>query len=67
MKKVLLAALKDKKPYTTIMKGNLQLNYLNKPKKNKKKEHLISVISSIRVGTVSSVLERLTVALLVSF
>ena len=66
MKKVLLAALKDKKAYTTIMKGNLQLNYLNKPKK-KKKEHLISVISSIRVGTVSSVLERLTVALLVSF
>ena len=56
------------------MKGNLRfkqlrLSYLNKTtkKKQKKKEHLRLVISSIRVGAVSSVLEQLTVVLLVSF
>ena len=42
-------------------------NHLNNQKKKKKKNHLRIVISSIRVGAVSSVLEQLAVVLLVSF
>ena len=70
---VLFAVFKDKKALTTIMKENLcskqlRLNYTNNQKKRKKERgHLRLVISSIRVGAVSSVLELLTVALLVSF
>ena len=41
----------------------LSLNYLN----NQKKEHLRLVISFIKVGAASSILEQLTVVLLVSF
>ena len=42
--KVLLAALKDRKALTTIMKGNLRfkqlgLNYLNNQKKKEKKKN----------------------------
>ena len=43
----------------------LRLNYLSNQKK--KKRHLRLVISPIRLGAVSSVLEQLTVVLLVSF
>ena len=43
----------------------LQLNYLNNQRQDK--EHVRLVISSLRVGAVSSVLERWTVVLLVSF
>ena len=68
---MLFAALKDKNALTAVMKENLRLkqlrlNYINN-QKNKKKEHLILVISPFRVGVVSSVLEQLTVAFLVFF
>ena len=43
----------------------LQLTYLNNQKN--KKEHLRLITSSIRVSAVSSILEQLTVVLLVSF
>ena len=70
---MLFAALKDKKALTTVIKENvrlklLRLNYINNnKKKTNKKEHLILVISSFRVGVVSSVLEQLAAVLLVSF
>ena len=43
------------------------MNDVNNQRKQTKKEHLRLVISSIRVGVVSSVLEQMTFVLLVSF
>ena len=67
---MLFAALKDKKALTTVLKENLRLKQLrlniNKQKTNKK-EHLILLVISFRVDVVSSVLEQLTVVLIVSF
>ena len=45
----------------------LRLNYINNQKNKTKKEHLRLIVSSIRVGVFSSVLEQLTIVLLVSF
>ena len=67
---MLFAALKDKKALTTVLKENLRLKQLrlniNKQKINKK-EHLILLVISFMVDVVSSVLEQLTVVLIVSF
>ena len=69
---MLLVALKDKKKSShddNEWKSAFQTiaTELYKQLKRKKKEQLRLVISSIRVDVVSSVLEQLTIVLLVSF
>ena len=70
---MLFAALIDKKSSHDGNEGKfasetIAIELYKQPKKAKtKKDHVVLVISSFRVGVVSSVLEQLTVVLLVSF
>ena len=69
---MLLATLKDKKSSHDDNEGNSAFKTIAKElyqhlRPKRKKEHLRLVMSSIRVGVVSSVVEQLTIISLVPF